>query len=288
MLRFITAVGLLLLAVSNAWGLGTEQVGNEPFSDANYTDWPNVMPVINDTHRVFQQWVNGNEHFYFAGDTAALNAALKNFAAVKGERLVVVLRPAPGKATSFQKKHTVTYNWNLHLLGGISKHMSTLELGNNVWDPNPHLNVYVGGPIKLEAIKIPSGVEVLEIADLQTRYAKSLASGDQTVRGWACGELARLDPHDAKSMRKIAAKLDDKVDWVKLNAAGALTLFASEAEEVVEKLQAVKTDDEQLQKRIATSIDTLRNAKPKEATRKEFQQLLGSIHEFVVSQRQGR
>ena len=176
-------------------------------------------------------------------------------------------------------------NWNLHLLGGIAKHMSTRELGSNVWDPNPYLNVYVGGTIKLDAIKIPQGVAVLEIADLQKRYAKSLTSSDQTVRGWSCGEIAQLDPYDAESMRKIAAKLDDQVDWVKLNAAGALSYFTSTADEVVEKLRAVKTNDEQLQKRIATSIETLRKVQPKETARKEYQQLLTSIHALIISRR---
>ena len=110
MLRSLAAVGLLLIAASNAWGLGEERVGNEPFSGASYADWPNVMPMINDTHRVYQSWVNGNEHFYFKGDTAALNVALKHFAAIKADRLVVVLRPAPGETNSFRKEHSFAYN----------------------------------------------------------------------------------------------------------------------------------------------------------------------------------
>jgi len=288
MLRSVTAVGLVLLAVSNVWGLGEERVGNEPFLANAYRDWPNVMPVINDTHRVYQSWVNGNEHFYFKGDTAALNAALKNFAAIKSERLVVVLRPGPGETSSFQKEHTFTYNWNLHLLSGIVKHFSTQELASNVWDPDPYLNVYVGDTIKLDAIKIPPGVEVLEIADLKTRYAKSLASSHQSVRGWTCGEIAGLDPYDAQSMRRIAAKLDDQVDWVKLNAAGALAVFTSHAKEVVQKLQAVETDEEQLRERIAASIDSLRKAEANESVRKEYEELLASIHTFVVGQRKSR
>ena len=70
-----------------------EGFGNEPIGSANYGDWPNIMAVINDTHRVYHTWVNGSEHFYFKGDTEALNAALKNFAAIKADRRTVVLRP---------------------------------------------------------------------------------------------------------------------------------------------------------------------------------------------------
>jgi hypothetical protein len=288
MLRSITAVGVLLLAASNVWGLGQEHVGNEPLADANYTNWPNVMPVINDTHRVYHRWVNGNEHFFFKGDTLALNTVLKKFAAIEADRLTVVLRPAPGKTSSFLKDRTFTFNWNLHLLGGIAKHMSTLEFGSNIWDPNPYLHVYVGDAIKLDEIEIPEGVKVLEIANLQIRYAKCLASSNQTVRGWSCGEIARLDPYDSDAMRKIAARLDDQVDWVKLNAAGALSQFTSTAEEVIEKLQAVRTDDKQLQERITTSIESLRKVQPNQTARKEYQQLLASIHAFVVSRRKAR
>ncbi|MEX2309587.1 MAG: hypothetical protein WD738_18575 [Pirellulales bacterium] len=191
MLRSIAAVALMLLTVSNAWCLGTESFGNEPFSDINYVAWPNVMPVINDAHRVYHTWVNGNEHFYFAGDTIALNTALKNFAGIKADRLAIVLRPAPGKTNSFRNEQSLTFNRNLHLLGGIARHMSTQELGSNIWYPSPYLHVYVGDAIKLDGIEIPKGVEVLEIADLQTRFAKCLISNDRTVRGSTTLSLAR-------------------------------------------------------------------------------------------------
>jgi len=288
MLRSTAAVGLLLLAVSNAWGLGLEHVGNDSLSNANYKKWRNVMPVINDTHRVYHRWVNGDEHFFFKGNTVALNAALKNFAAIEADRLTVVLRPAPGKTSSLMRDRSFAFNWNLHLLGGIAKHMSTLEFGSNIWDPNPYLQVYVGESIKLDRIEIPEGVEVLEIADLQIRYAKCLSSSDKTVRGWSCGHIALLDPYNVDSMRKIAGRLDDQVDWVKLNAAGTLSQFTSAADEVIQKLQAVKTDDRRLQERIKKSIESLHKAQPKETARKEHQQLLTSIHAFVVSRRKER
>jgi hypothetical protein len=289
MLRPITTIAIILLTVSNAFSLGWESFGNTPFADVrNYADWPNVLPVINDTHRVYHSWVNGNEHFYFAGDTTALNDALKNFAAVQADGLTIVVRPGPGKGGSFNNEKSFTFNWMLHLLGGISRHMSREELGINIWDSSPYLHVYVGDAIKLDQIEIPNGVAVLEIADLQARYAKCLASGDRTVRGWSCSHIARLDPYNAESMRQVADKLADNDNWVKLNAAGALSLFTGLAEEVIEKLQAVETDDEQLQTRIAKSIEALQSAQPGESARQEHQQQLESIHAFIVPHRQGR
>jgi hypothetical protein len=285
MLRLFAAVVLTLLATSNALSLGTESFGSKPLSDVNYVPWPNVMPVINDEHRVYHSWVNGDEHFCFAGDTAALNDAIEDFAAIGAENLVIVLRPGPGKTSSLTSDRTVTFNWDLHLLGGISKMMSTLELGKNIWDPSPRLQVYVGDAIKLDEVEIPNGVEVLEIADLQTRYAKCLASDNRTVRGWSCGHIARLDPYDTNSMHKIATKLDDDDNWVKLNAAGALSQYAIASEVVIKQLQAVKTNDEQLQARVSQTLEDLQRAEPDEAAQKEYQQTLASIHNFVVELR---
>lgn len=166
--------------------------------------------------------------------------------------------------------------------------MSTEELGSNIWDPSPHLHVYVGDEIKLDEIEIPQGVEVLEIADLQSRYAKCMTSKDRGVRGWSCGHVAQLDPYSADSMRRIATLLDDGDDWVKLNAVGALSVFTGVAEEAIRKLRTVKTDDEQLQKQIGKSIELLQKAQPTNTARKEYQQSLASIHDFIVTKRQGR
>jgi hypothetical protein len=135
MLRLVAAIVLVLFTVSNAWSFGLESFGNDPLSAANFADWPNVTPVVNDAHRVYHSWVNGNEDFYFVGDSVALNAALKNFAAVKADRLTIVLRPGPGSGNSFNNKKSFTFNWNLHLLGGISRMMAKEELGSNIWDP---------------------------------------------------------------------------------------------------------------------------------------------------------
>ena len=270
MFRLIFAAPLALLTVSNAWGIGLESFGNRPFTHHNYEDWPNVLPVINDTHRVYHSWVNGNEHFYFAGDTNAMNAALKNSAAIDADGLKIVLRPGPGKSGSFNSEQTFAFDWMVHLRGGIARAMSRRELGSSIWDPSPYLHVYDGQAIKLNEIEIPDGVEVFEIADLQNRYIKGLTSNNRTVRGWSCGHIARLNPYDADTMRKIAALLNDHDNWVKLNAAGALSVSTGVAREAIERLQAIKTDDEKLQKRISQSIDTLQKSEPNETVRKKL------------------
>jgi hypothetical protein len=286
-MRAIFTIALLLIA-SEAWSMGFESFGNDPLSDNNYADWPNVLPVVNDPHRIYHSWVNGNEHFYFAGDNAALNMALKSFAAIKAKKLTVVLRPGPGTGSSLKRDRDFEFNWKLHLLGGIAKSMSRDDLGINIWDPTPYLHVYVGDGIQLDGIDIPDGVEVLEIADLKTRYAKCLASKDRGVRGWCCGHIAELDPYDEESMRQVASRLDDSDNWVKLNAVGALSVFTSNSDDVIGRLKSVETKDRRLQERIGNTVEVLQKAEPDDAGRRGYQESLASIHAFVVAQRQRR
>ena len=283
MLRTVATVTLALLAVSIASGMGTERFDAAPLNELNYTAWPRVMPVVNDTHRVYQSWVNGNEHFYFAGDTAALNAALTNFANVKADRLTVVLRPGPGRVGSFNDRRSIACDWQLHLLGGISRTMAQDAAVGTTWDPCPTLTVYVGGAIKLDELDIPAGIRVLEVADLERQYTKCLASSDQSIRGWSCLPLAQLDRYDAESLRKISSLLESDDAWVKLNAAGALAQFTGVADEAIAKLQAVKTNDDQLRQCVERSIDHLQQAKPDEAARREYQETLAAIHAYVTA-----
>src|SRR5207245_1807971 len=133
----LLAVSLLLSAAAGrAWALGEEQFGNDPLSERNYSDWPGIMPLVNAQTRVYYNWVNGNEHMYYRGDTAALNAALKGLAAVKTEVREAALRPGPAEARTFGGQK-VPYNWNLHLVGGIARHLTTLAKGDQIWSTSP-------------------------------------------------------------------------------------------------------------------------------------------------------
>lgn len=283
MCRLLLVLTSSILTTSDALGLGMETFGNEPFSEANFSDWPNVMPVVNDTHRVYQSWVNGNENFYFQGSTEALNLALKSFAQIKAEKRTVILRPAPGRVGSLDGNKKFIFGWQLHLLGGGAKHMSTRDQGSNVWDPNPELTIYVGGDIVLAMIEIPENVDVLQLADLKARYKKSLKSTHQDVRGWTCGNIAALDPYDAASMQTIGTMLDDDSDWVRLNAAGALSVFSSHAGEAEKILRTVQTDDVKLKERIASTVKQLQESQPSNEERDAHASMLLDIGKFIES-----
>lgn len=257
---------LLVMFVSapRAFALGTEEFGNKPLSERNYTDWPGIMPLVNDEARVYSNWVNGNEHLYYEGGTAALNSALKDFAAVKTETRRVIFRPGPGVASSFHGKR-VPCTWELHLVGGIAGHIATLDKGDLIWSKFPVLTVYVGDEIDMKKLIIPDGVTPLNLAEIKQQYATAvLKSTDKTVRGWGCGNLAALDPYDGESLKVIADRLQDDDNWVRQNAAGALAVFGAKAKTTLDALREAATSDDQNLKEAAEKAIAAVEAAPDE------------------------
>ena len=284
---FLVLLGTLLTInsiPSLAWALGEESFGNQPLNATNFQDWPGIVPVVNHKSRVYHQWVNGNEHCYYRGNNESLNDVLQKYAATGEKVREVVLRPGPGIAHSFNEAQTINFNWNLHLVGGIAKSMTKKDQGANIWSKYPMLTIYVGGDIELGKIKIPKGVTVIELADLEKRYSKGLNSTDITVRGWSTGQLAHLDPYSKSNMEAVAKLLQDDDKWVRLNAAGALATFGTKAEPLLPTLrEALNTDDKRLQTRIQETIENIKQAKNKSEAEKKHSELLTEISQYRKS-----
>lgn len=289
MKRLFPLLGVLLvlnLGSANVWALGTEEFGNKPLFEANYVDWPGIMPVVNCPARVYSNWVNGNEHMYYKGATSILNATLKDFAVVKADERRVVLRPGPGEAHTFDGKK-IACNWNLHLLGGIAGHMATLDKGELIWSKSPILTIYVGGDIDLKDLEIPDGATLTSLADLKKRCTEALTtSTDKTVRGWGCGQLARLDRFDERILNVVAGRLKDEDDWVRLNAAGALAVFGAKARTALDPLRdAAKSEDKGLKQTAEKTIATVEAANEQPEEERQFGAVMAQIDKFLAAHR---
>src|SRR5262245_60914110 len=109
-------IAVLLLPVA-AFALGEEGFGNAP--RPKQPDWADgVVDVVNLKSRVYFRWVNGNEDFYYRGDAAAINEALRLFAAVKDDARQVILLPGSGKTGTFQGK-PIDFDFQFHVPSGI-------------------------------------------------------------------------------------------------------------------------------------------------------------------------
>lgn len=284
--KFLSWGGCLLLLsclTGPVWALGMEDFGNKPLNAGNFQEWPGIMPVVNDTHRVYHYWVNGSEACFYQGDTAAVNAALKHFAATPEKVHEVVLLPGPAEINSFMKDKTFKFNWKLQMVGGIAKHMASRDQGAQIWNEHPILTIYIGGEIQFDQLQIPKGVVVLEQADLEKRYARALSSTDRTVRGWSTGYLATVNRYSESNMNAIAKLLQDEQNWVRLNAAGALATYGWQAKPLLPALrEALQTEDEQLKTRVQQTIERIEQAPDESAAAKARQAKLDQIHEYCA------
>src|SRR5262245_51384306 len=158
-LHLVAAMALLLggSLVQKARALGTEELGNEPLSEKNYEAWKGIMPVVNDKARVYENWVNGNEHFYYRGGVKELNATLAHFAKVEVAHHVVVLRPGPGAGQRFDRTE-IPCNWSLHVVGGLARRFAKDDIEDLEWQKDPVLTIYIAGAIDLDKIEFPKGV----------------------------------------------------------------------------------------------------------------------------------
>lgn len=270
-----------LVMVGSAFGMGEEQLGNDPLPSSNYTAHPGVMEVINDPHRVYRWWINGNEQFFFRGDSINVNVALAAFAKLGNEPREVLLRPAPGQTSNFGGDQEISFNWKLQMVGGIAGHMRTRDQGSKLWPAHPILTVYIGGPVRLSELEIPQAVEVITLADLKRRYLHGLNSKDQDVRGWTCGKLAELDPHDDETMRAIEAMLKDESQWVRSNAVVALASYGAVARGAKSSLhQASQEGDERLQARVEKTLGKVGHGNANPAAQRRHEQATQAIEDY--------
>ena len=285
---FLLVLGWMALATpSRLWALGDEQVGNDPLSAANYAKWPGLVDLVNDKARAYYSWVNGNENFYYVGSIDELNAALKNFAKADLKEHEVVLRPDAGKVQSFQGENKFTFNWHLQIFDGIAGHLTTLEKGDLVWNKHPRLTIHVGDTIDLAKLEIPKGVTLLDVSELSARARQGTDSKDKTVRGWCAGVIAHLDARDANNQAAIEKLLKDDDDWVRLNAAGSISLFGVKAKSAIPALkECLESKDEGLKTSAQKSIDAIQAAKEDAAAERQHADTAEKIKKFVSARKQ--
>jgi hypothetical protein len=279
----LVLIGILALAATRAWGAGEEQIGNDPLNAASYTQWKGLIDVVNDPHRVYYSWVNGNENFYFAGDTQKLNTALQKFAAADVEVKEVVLRPGPGETQSFDQARKFPFQWHLQIFGGIAAHLITRDQGDQVWNKHPRLTVYVGGDIDLAKLEVPKGLTLLSSDDASARARKGIESKDKTVRGWSAGVIAHHDPFATENLAAIEKLLTDEDDWVRLNAAGAVALYGAKAKSALPELRAcLARDDEGLKQRAKESIAAIEAATEDKDRERQHAAAVAKIKEYIA------
>jgi hypothetical protein len=176
--------------------------------------------------RVYSQWVNGNENFFYRGDAQALNEALRKYAVVKADVRQVILLPGSGKTQTFGRK-TVDFDWQLHVPSGIYKAMTKRT--------HAVMTVYIsarktGAPVDRKKVE---------------QWLRDLNSDSFETRERATRELEKLG-RDAKSMLREALKAGPELE-VRRRSEGLLA-----------KLRGIDVGDLEIPKGITVvSVDEL-------------------------------
>lgn len=278
-------VFMLCVATGGAWAARMESFGNKPVAEEDcYRAWPGIMVLINDTCRVFSSWTNGDEYFYYRGDTDKLNDFLIRFAAMKSPLHEVTFQPGPGRAQSVEKEKPVPADWRLHVVGGLAAHHVKTDNTAAVWDEQPALTVYVDdrGGIQLDRVRVPKTATVLQMADLNKKYREALRSDNSRVRADAALLLADKDPLNEKNVPLIASLLNDNDAYTRAAAAVSLGSFGALARSALPNLQAASQDkDQQVSALAKSSIEKITNGADQTESIEAFQKDVERINQFV-------
>lgn len=229
--RFALAVPcvscLLTLFPALLPAMGTEELGNRPVTGQK--EWPEgTLDAINLPTRVYSRWINGNESFFYQGATADLQATLEKFATIKTSHRRIVFRASRGGTSTFEGK-AVASSWELLVPSGIYLGVARGAKLPLVLPTEPTLFVDVGSKsLKLNALKVPAGIEVVGPDDLVKEATAGLKSAKDHAAGASAEALGSV-AWAVSDVRELAAALDSKSDYVRVCAAGGLARFGARA-----------------------------------------------------------
>ena len=114
----LAMVGMLAFR-ETGYGLGTEQIGPDP-STVPQPGWPKgIVEVLRHPSRVYSDWVNGNENFYFKATAAEINELLDLFSKARMRDYEIWIQPGANAVKSFRGA-AYEYNVSLQVLSGIA------------------------------------------------------------------------------------------------------------------------------------------------------------------------
>lgn len=147
------------LAASSLISGGDHRVGEPIHQDK----WPAGMAdLINKNSFMHGFWVNADDFFFYTGDTAALNAMLKDYAALPGDaHLKVKLVAEAGVAESpWDKAPRGACNWRIDVINRSWRQLGLKTPPEKVTGYDVVFNVYLADGVTLNDLDAPLRAEV--------------------------------------------------------------------------------------------------------------------------------
>jgi hypothetical protein len=282
-IALICVVTTLWLAAPAAHGMGWESWGNDPLRAAQFSNWPEVLPVVNHRSRVYHV-VGGEVNYYrlyYRGDTDALNAALRAFGQVRGEKLIVI-RPGPAEMLSFARKK-VPHDWSFHGFGPTQRKFSMDDRDIDLI-PWPTLVIRPGVNVELEKVEIPPGATVLHTANLLEHYRRGLKENAKHARVRAAMRVSEIDPYAEQDARAMADMLDPEEKdsqfiWI---TADAVSRYGVRARFALPALRGlVNHEHKYVRERVAAAIEAIEAAEEDADAAEMHREMVQRIEKFV-------
>jgi len=193
--------------------------GNKPIHDPG---WPRGAAEVFNAKSRIAHWVGppfggGEWHAEYRGDTATLNALLDEFAKIDAPKKCVVVHDGIGRSfwlnmnNEPEKKKEAEADWiftvwqpeNWQQLRNLPPDFQPKSDEDSDLVPAPQIDIYIGGRIQWETVKIPRGIDV----DDQRLEAHGFNRGDGTVLEGTVTDIADKSPLVARvRLEKVESK----------------------------------------------------------------------------------
>ncbi|MHC4692141.1 MAG: hypothetical protein ACYS67_05310 [Planctomycetota bacterium] len=171
----IFCIGSLVYLAGGGVGFGGDKFGDKSIS--SQPGWLESMRALTQSPRlVHSSKTDGDEDYYFTGDTSAFNEFLQEFGSVKLPRCRIVFKNQYGKVSH---RH---FDWVLHIPGHID---STGEENREAEEAYPSVTVYTAASdIHLADVVLPEGADVVVKVNTKENHRK-VDKDIETARKWA-------------------------------------------------------------------------------------------------------
>ena len=159
--NILPIVSMVVVLISPVFALARDDFGD--MLVVPNSDWPQgTVTAVESPGRVYSVWVNGDERFYFHGDTKAFNLFLKKFAAIEMPVHRLILEKRFNQVKSLDGRMSLRYDWLLHIPSGIYLDKLTRDNGSDSNEIHPSLLVSMhSNRIDLNDVVLPPNVQVM-------------------------------------------------------------------------------------------------------------------------------
>ncbi len=256
------------------YGMGTETVGSK--------NWE--RDFIPHPSRVYTQWVNGNERFYYQCDEKEIVEIINQFVNMEIERHEVIFRPEKGIAITFENKR-IPFNLTVMNPSGLYLHHAKENQHKGFYTTIPQLTIYIDSLEmlkRLETIDPLKKIHPLYVTYNMDKILRQLTEGTTDYdRANGAYYISLIGPEAEPTIDTLVNAMKDQSESVRAQSARALGEIGVKNETTLRVLtQAKNKDSDRVRQTAAEALNKLKQSMSKEELSKR-ETLRKAIQEFI-------